>query len=116
MTAPQGTRNDELNQAATTLVGYCQQMIQLYNSVSLFIAHNTQRNYGTGLATLPTYTVNADGTQGATDATPNAAHLIVGLNLSLNDLAALLANVGTFKTNMETGNPTLLNAILAKLI
>lgn len=56
----------------------------------------TQLTLSTVLAALPTCAVNADGTLGAADGTPNPAHVIdtrviAGLNraISANDLASL---------------------------
>jgi hypothetical protein len=115
MSAPQGTRNDEALQAAATLVSYAQQLIQLYNAATAYIAHSNQRAYATTFAALPTYTAQSDGTQGTDDGTPVASHPIKNVNLSSTDLAVLLSNLQGFKTYLETGAPTQIAQLLTRI-
>jgi hypothetical protein len=117
MSAPQGTKNDEAIQAASTLVGYAQQLIQLYNAGTLFLAHNEARNYQDTWNSLPTASVTPDGKISSTpDTTPVPTNPIIGLNISSTDLATLVTHLNNLGTVMESGTPSPLGQLLSIIV
>ena len=67
-----------------------QAFVNLYWRCKDFAARQANDDYVTTWNNQPTYTAAADGSQGATDATPNTDHPIVGKDVTAADLSAFV--------------------------
>jgi hypothetical protein len=72
--------------AAQTLINLMQQAQQLRASAKAFLDTYNSEAWNTLWAQLQTYTANPDGSVGATDGAPNAAHPTSSVNKSSNQL------------------------------
>ena len=70
------TQNSQVIQDANALLSLCQQFMALYQNMVAFDAVWTDHGAATALAAMGTTALNADGTIGAVDSTPNTAHPI----------------------------------------
>jgi len=76
--------------AATTVTGFMTTFQALRRDVTEFLAKFNSEQYGATWNNFPTFAWKPDGTQGATDSTPNPANptSVGGLNRSANALNA----------------------------
>ena len=96
------TPNTQAIQTANNLINVAQQLINnIYQQMVIIDAAWTDDAVATTLAAMGTVTLNADGTLGAADGTPNAAHPI---NLALYPAlsrAVSSTQIGQLKTIMD---------------
>lgn len=78
----QPTKNDTSLTMANQLVALCQQIKNVSDAVTQFNTRNTDVSPDAYWRQMPTAGVNADGTIGAADGTPNLAHPITAGNLN----------------------------------
>lgn len=92
--------------AFSALQDYANLAAQL-NSILSILASMKQREathaYSTQYANTATYTVNADGTPGSQDGTPNSAHPMVGTYLTSNEVSGFVGYVVNDLYNFLTG-------------
>ena len=114
---PVGTIKDEALASANLLVALMKNLKATYYQTAELIAEANARGFVTEWAGLDTYTTNPDGSQGATDVTPDPTHRIVGVNMSKNDLNSLLATTATrFSGAALSGSqPEFLSLLISKL-
>ena len=67
-----------------------QAFVNLYWRCKQFAAQQANNDYVTTWNNQPTYALNTDGSQGATDASPNTSHPIVGKDVAAADLSAFI--------------------------
>jgi hypothetical protein len=83
-----------------------QQLLSIYATIKALVTTNTDESYGLVGQNFPTAAVNADGSIGTADASPNVAHPITlpagaPLNKSYNDLTTGVQNLVDFIAFME---------------
>jgi len=76
------TPQTQAAQVANGLIQAAQQLMQVYQQMVTLDAQWTDQNVATILAAMATAAQNADGSIGANDGTPNAAHPITSALLS----------------------------------
>ncbi len=74
-----GTLNSQAIKVANTIVSLSQQMMTNYQQIVALDAAWTDIGAATVIAAMATATLNADGSIGSVDATPNTAHPINAL-------------------------------------
>ena len=95
------TLNTQAIQTANNLMNLAQQLLIIYQQMVIIDAAWTDDTVATTIAAMGTVAVNADGTLGAADGTPNVAHPInLALYPSLS--RAVSSNqIGQAKTIMD---------------
>jgi hypothetical protein len=84
-----------------------QQMWNLYMTCKTMQQRQQQHAYVALYQATSTYTVNADGTPGANDVTPNNAHPMVGTYLTANEVSGFDGYGVNEFVNFVEGNTTL---------
>jgi hypothetical protein len=116
--------NTQAIQVVQGLVSASQQLMALYNLMVTLDAQWTDQSVATIVAAMATVTQNADGTQGASDGSPNVAHPInlttypsMPRSISSNQVGQLktildgIVNyVGGQAVSTQTGARAILNA------
>lgn len=85
--------------AAQQVIGFAQTMEFFRRDATEFLKKYASEGYSTYWNNLATAVPNADGSLGATDATPNPAHPITvsGINRSANALVAMVTFLNDFQ-------------------
>lgn len=91
---------------AKQIISLNAQLLNVYAQILPALAANTDEAYMTTVAALPTGALNADGTVGTADGSPNVAHPITApvsdpLNKSSNQIATAMQVLTDFKSFME---------------
>ena len=88
--------------AAGEVIAFGQRFASLRADVDAYLARNDVQNYPTSWASLATAALNADGTIGTDDPTPDVTHPITVGNIfrSSNDLAAMVAMLRQYQNFM----------------
>jgi hypothetical protein len=105
----QPTQNANALTFAQNIINFNSQLKYLLGLAEDIQESQANHNYAANLQAMPTYALNADGSQGATDGSPQQGNPIVGLNVSFynldqsrinlaNDLVTLLTGSGAVST------------------
>jgi hypothetical protein len=102
---PQQTKQALAIAAAQAVAAYMAQLAAVHDAVNGFIATYNDNTYDIIWQQLPTTAVNADGTVGAADGTPNTAHPIAvptnnPLLVARNDLLTAVGCLQNFQLYM----------------
>lgn len=75
---------------AQALGALAAQIQAVYEQALVLQSQQTVHDYVTKFNNTPTYALNADGSAGATDGSPNTANPMVGINVSANAVSAFV--------------------------
>lgn len=92
--------------AAQQVADLMRQLAGLHDQVNGFLVTYTANSYDTTWQSLPTVAVNADGTSGTADGTPNTAHVIgvpaaAPILVARNDLLTAVGCLTNFQSFMN---------------
>jgi len=114
------TQQANATQFANDCISAASQLRTLLDTFGQLQARQAAHDFVTTLNNQPTYAVNADGSQGGTDGTPNTAHPIVGIGVAAADLSAFIGygvnDLVSFLTGAGTPGYTDRRTAIGKLL